>query len=78
MLIECFIPYCKKDPFNFFFFSVFLYESIKQREILCLWPFMVISEHHLAKLEEQTLEKALKDSLFFSLGVYNNMSNITE
>ena len=45
---------------------------------MCLWPFMVMSEHHLAKLEEQTLEKALKDPLFFSLGVYNNTSNITE
>ena len=43
----------KRTLFNFFF-SVFLYERIQNKGILCLWPFMVISEHHLAKLEEQT------------------------
>lgn len=39
---------------------------------------MVILEHYPEMLEEQTQEKALKDSLFFSLGVCNNTPDIIE
>lgn len=53
-------------------------KEAKTKGILSLRPFTVIFEHCSAMLEERTQEKALKGSLFFSLGVYKNMPDITE
>lgn len=53
-------------------------KEAKTKGILSLRPFTVIFEHCSAMLEEQTQEKALKGSLFFSLGVYKNMPDIIE